>query len=245
MVIDGSVRVGSVRKTHMLLVRLIVGIAASVAIVGVLLLVPAGESSLGWWRAWVFLGMVIAGAIGRVISLLPGHKGLLGERLQSPLQKGQPLGDKVLVLLFLASIFVFVAFIPADVFRWHVFPKPSTLVSSLGLLLFVGGWWIVTLALRQNAFAAPVVKIQRERQQRVIDTGLYGIVRHPMYAGAVLAFVGMPVWLESYAAALLAVAPAGLIVVRVFVEERLLRRELEGYEAYTHRVRYRLIPFLW
>jgi protein-S-isoprenylcysteine O-methyltransferase Ste14 len=112
-------------------------------------------------------------------------------------------------------------------------------------VLFVVGWWIMTLALRENAFAAPVVKHQADRQHTVIESGVYGLVRHPMYAGAVPLLVGMPLWLESYAAALLASAPIGTLVVRILVEEQFLRRALAGYNAYTERVRYRLIPFVW
>jgi protein-S-isoprenylcysteine O-methyltransferase Ste14 len=170
---------------------------------------------------------------------------LLEERFRPPLQKGQPLADKVVVVLLLATFVGLVAFIPLDVFRFHLMPRPGLLVSSLGLVLFVAGWWIMALALRQNAFAAPVVKHQEERQQRVIDSGVYGVVRHPMYAGAVPLLVGMPLWLESYAAALMASAPIGTLVLRILVEEQFLRRELPGYGAYTERVRYRLIPFLW
>lgn len=123
--------------------------------------------------------------------------------------------------------------------------EPGTLVSSLGLLLVVAGWWIIALSFKENAFAALVVKHQEERQQTVIDTGPYGTVRHPMYAGSVLLLVGMPLWLESYAAALLASVPVGMLAVRIVVEEQFLRRELKGYDAYTERIRYRLIPFLW
>ncbi len=76
--------------------------------------------------------------------------------------------------------------------------KPGTLVSSLGLVLLLAGWWIVYLALRENAFAALAVKYQEERQHTVIDSGVYSIVRHPLYAGSVLLMVGIPLWLESY-----------------------------------------------
>lgn len=103
----------------------------------------------------------------------------------------------------------------------------------------------MTLALRENAFAAPVVKNQRERLQKVIDSGVYGLVRHPMYAGAVLLLVGMPLWLESYAAAVVAAFPVGMLALRILVKEQFLRRELAGFYAYTKRVRYRLIPFVW
>lgn len=123
--------------------------------------------------------------------------------------------------------------------------QPETIVSSLGLVLFIAGWWIISLALRENAFAAPVVRLQEERHQTVVDSGLYGVLRHPMYAGGVLLMVGMPLWLESYAAALLASVPIGTLVVRILIEEQFLKRELKGYEAYTQRVRYRLIPHVW
>ena len=103
----------------------------------------------------------------------------------------------------------------------------------------------MTLALRENAFAAPVVKYQEDRQHTVIESGVYGVVRHPMYAGAVPLLIGMPLWLESYAVALLASIPIGTFVVRILVEQQFLRRELAGYNAYTERVRYRLIPFVW
>jgi protein-S-isoprenylcysteine O-methyltransferase Ste14 len=126
-----------------------------------------------------------------------------------------------------------------------VMGQPETIVSSLGLVLFIAGWWIISLALRENAFAAPVVRLQEERHQTVVDSGLYGVLRHPMYAGGVLLMVGMPLWLESYAAALLASVPIGTLVVRILIEEQFLKRELKGYEAYTQRVRYRLIPHVW
>jgi protein-S-isoprenylcysteine O-methyltransferase Ste14 len=161
------------------------------------------------------------------------------------LQKGQPLADKIILLFFIAMFFGLIAFIPLDVFRLHLLGKPGIVVSSLGLVLFVAGWWIMSLALRENAFAAPGVKHQEERRQTVIDTGVYGVVRHPMYAGGLLLMVGMPLWLGSYATALLASIPIGTLGLRILVEEQFLRRELKGYDAYTKRIRYRLIPFLW
>jgi protein-S-isoprenylcysteine O-methyltransferase Ste14 len=123
--------------------------------------------------------------------------------------------------------------------------KPGPLVSSLGLAIFVAGLWMMSQALKENAFAAPVVKLQEERHQAVVDTGVYGMVRHPMYAGGVPFMLGMPLWLESYAATLLALVPVALLAVRILVEEKFLRKELAGYEAYTKKVRYRLIPGVW
>jgi protein-S-isoprenylcysteine O-methyltransferase Ste14 len=223
--------------------KLIVGIISNVAIFGGLLFLPAG--TLDWWRAWVFLGVVFVGAVASTVDLFRVNSGLLEERFKPPLQKGQPLADKIILILVVCAFFGLIAFIPLDVFRFHLMEKPGTVVSSLGLVLFVVGWWIMSLAMRENAFAAPVVKHQEEREQAVIDTGVYGVVRHPMYAGGVLLMVGMPLWLESYATALLASLPIGLLALRILVEEQFLRRELKGYDAYMARIRYRLIPFVW
>jgi hypothetical protein len=96
-----------------------------------------------------------------------------------------------------------------------------------------------------NPFAVPVVRLQEERHQRVIDTGIYAVVRHPMYSGFVPMVVGPALWMGSYVAALLAIVPIGILAVRSLFEERFLKRELKGYDAYTEKVRYRLIPFVW
>ena len=220
--------------------KLLAGIVLNVAVFAVLLFVPAG--TLAWWRAWVFLGVVFVATVATVVQL---PRDLLNERFKPPIQPGQPLADKIVLPVLIAAFIGVILYIPLDVFRLHLLGKPGTLVSSVGLALFVVGWWVMALALKENAFAAPVVKHQQERRQTVISTGVYGMVRHPMYAGAVLLLVGMPLWLESYAAALLAGVPIATLAVRILFEEQFLRRELQGYDAYAERVRYRLIPFLW
>lgn len=210
---------------------------------GGLLFLPAG--TFNWPRAWALLGVLLVATTATMVFVFPGREDLLNERFKPPLQRGQPLADKIIVLLLLALFVGVVVFIPLDVFRFHLTGKPNPLVSSLGLILFIAGWWIISLVFKENAFAAPVVRHQEERHQRVIDTGVYGVVRHPMYAGAILWMIGMPLWLESYAAALLAIALVPVVAARILFEERFLKRELEGYEDYTKRVRRRLIPFIW
>ena len=227
----------------MFIYRLIVGVIVNAAIFGGLLFLPAG--TFDWWRAWAFLSVVFVGTVATMVGVFASNQGLLDERLKPPIQKGQPLADKIVVIPLIAAFFGLILFIPLDVFRLHLMSKPATMVSSLGLLLFVAGWWIISLSFKENAFAAPVVKHQEERRHTVIDTGVYSVVRHPMYMGATLLLVGMPLWLESYAAALLAIIPIGLLAVRILFEERFLRRKLKGYEAYTARVPWRLIPLLW
>jgi protein-S-isoprenylcysteine O-methyltransferase Ste14 len=227
----------------MLTFKLIVSIVIQTAIFGCLLFLPAG--TFGWWRAWLLIGILFAGSVASAAGLFPGRMDLLRERLKSPIQKGQPLADKIVLMLLLISFYGLIAFIPLDVFRFHLIAAPGVAVSSLGMFLFLAGWWVAFVALRENVFAAPVVKLQEEREQKVVDTGVYGVVRHPMYAGGILFIVGIPLWLESYAGALLTLVPIAALVLRILFEERYLIRKLKGYEAYTKRVRYRLIPFLW
>src|SRR6188472_2417216 len=101
----------------------------------------------------------------------------------------------------------------------------------------------MTFAMKANPFAVPVVRLQEERHQRVIHTGVYAVVRHPMYTGFLPFAVGPALWLESYAAALLAIVPIVVLAVRSVFEERFLKRELKGYHAYMEKVHYRVIPF--
>ena len=191
------------------------------------------------------IGVIAAGSLISELRLFPEHKDLIRERLKSPIQKGQPIADKIVTILLLLIFYGMFVFIALDVFRFHLIDRPGPLVSFAGLALLIVGWRIAYLALRENAFAALVVKSQGERGQTVIDSGVYGVVRHPMYAGAIPFFLGMPLWLGSYAAVMLAVFLIFLLMLRITIEEKYLRRELTGYDDYTKRVRYRLIPHVW
>jgi protein-S-isoprenylcysteine O-methyltransferase Ste14 len=223
--------------------KVIAGVVFNIAFYALLLFVPAG--TLHWWRAWVFLAATVAVMAAAVFSILPDNADLFSQRAKGIIQKGQPLWDRVLVILLVVSYVGQIVFIPLDVFRFHLVPKPSGLVSLFGLALYVAGWWIMTLAMKVNPFAEPVVRLQEERHQRVIDTGVYTVVRHPMYAAFVPMVVGPALWLESHIAALLAIVPIAVLAVRSVFEERFLKRELKGYDTYKKKVRYRLIPFVW
>lgn len=223
--------------------KVIAGVVFNVAFYALLLFVPA--CTLHWWRAWIFLAVTVAVMALAIFSILPDNADLFSQRAKGIIQKGQPLWDRVLVILLVVSYVGQIAFIPLDLFRFHLVSKPGELVSFLGLALYVAGWWIMTLAMKVNPFAVPVVRLQEERHQRVIDTGVYAVVRHPMYTGFVPMVVGPALWLGSYIAALLAIIPIAVLAVRSVFEERFLKRELKGYDAYTKKVRYRLIPFVW
>jgi protein-S-isoprenylcysteine O-methyltransferase Ste14 len=203
---------------------------------------PAG--TWHWLRGWVLVGTVFVASVASICGLI-GQQGLLKERMKAPIQQGQPLADKIVTPLFVASFYGLIAFASADAGRWHWLPRPGTAVSIFGLALFVAAWVLVYLALKENAFAAPVVRHQEERGQTLVDTGVYGVVRHPMYAGALPLLFGLPLWLGSYSGVLAGLVPAGLLVGRLSIEEGMLRREIHGYEDYIQRVRYRLIPYVW
>jgi protein-S-isoprenylcysteine O-methyltransferase Ste14 len=223
--------------------RRIAGVIFNVVIFGVLLFGPAG--TLAWWRAWVFLGVVLGATVLTMATVFRSNEELLNERFKPPIQKEQPLADKIILIIFVALFFCLIVAIPLDVFHWHWLPGPGAAVSSLGLGLFGGGWWSIAISLKTNPFAAPVVKYQADRQQAVIATGPYRLIRHPMYAGGVLLMIGMPLWLGSYTAALFASLPILALAIRIVFEERFLQCELKGYGDYAAQIRYRLVPFLW
>jgi protein-S-isoprenylcysteine O-methyltransferase Ste14 len=227
----------------MLLFRLIARSLVSMATLGALLFLPAGTWQ--WPRAWVFLGVLLIGAAGTLLVLLPDNSELLKERLKPPIQKGQPCADKIAVAVLIGTYIGATVLIPVDVFHLHLLPLPGAAVSFFGLILFIAGWWIAVLSMKANPFASTAVKLQTERRHVVAGRGVYQIVRHPMYAGASLFMIGAGLWLESYAAALAALAPVAAFAIRITVEERFLRRELVGYTEYTRSVRYRLIPYVW
>jgi protein-S-isoprenylcysteine O-methyltransferase Ste14 len=223
--------------------KLIVGLITNLFLYGGLLFWPAG--TLRWWRAWVFLAVVLICTVATMF-FLRDRPDILNERFKSPIRKGQPLADKLILILFIATYIGMIIFIPLDVFRFHLLPPPGALVSTLGLLIFVVGWWIFSLALKENPFGIAAVRLQEERHHTVVDTGVYAIVRHPMYAGGILFIFGMPLWLESYAAFLLAIIPVAILgALRIKVEEGLLKEKLPGYAAYMEKVRYRLVPYIW
>jgi protein-S-isoprenylcysteine O-methyltransferase Ste14 len=171
---------------------------------------------------------------------------LLQERAKLPIHHDQPQADRLLLLAVLATGFLGLPIVAGlDAFRWHLLPPPAPLLGDIGLVLFALGWSVKSLALRANAFATAVVRLQGERGHAVADSGVYALVRHPFYAADPLILVGLGLWLQSYAAALCAIVPVALMVTRLILEERFLRRELPGYDAYTMRVPYRLIPGVW
>jgi protein-S-isoprenylcysteine O-methyltransferase Ste14 len=170
--------------------------------------------------------------------------GLIRERLRPPIQKDQPIADKILVAVLILTIFGMFILIALDAVRfgWSFVPLWMRVIGELILVLSL---WISILTLRENSFAATAVKIQRDRGQTVIATGPYRYVRHPMYAGAVLYFAGASLLLGSWWGLAAALVLAVVFGIRIGIEEKALRAGLQGYDDYAARVRTRLIPGVW
>ena len=134
---------------------------------------------------------------------------------------------------------------PLDAKRFNWSPEFPLWIKIVGTLLSILAFIVMFGALMANTFAAPVVKMQKERGQRVISTGLYGMVRHPMYSGAVLLFIGGPLLLGSVYGLAIGLLLIITIAARSLGEEEMLRRELNGYNEYMKKVKWRLIPFVF
>jgi protein-S-isoprenylcysteine O-methyltransferase Ste14 len=217
---------------------------ADAGIVAMLLFTSAG--TLTWHRAWVLLAVLLLVRGLGAFAVYRVNPELVRERAGLPWHAQQPLADRLLLFAVLATGFVGLPVLAAlDVFRFHLMTRPAPLLSAAGLALFAFGWTLKNLALRANAFATAVVRVQHERAHAVADSGVYAVVRHPFYAADPLIFVGLGLWLQSYAAVVAAAVPIALMMIRLQLEERYLRRELPGYVAYAERVRYRLVPGVW
>ena len=174
--------------------------------------------------------------------LLKNDPDLLRERLYFP--SAMTRADKFATTLIIFLLFGWFVIAAIDVHRLHLLPAlPPSVSLWSGLGLFALGVFIIMWTFRENSFAAPVVKIQHERKQRVIDTGPYAFVRHPMYSGIIPLFAGLGLIMDSSAMALAALPMVVIgFLPRMITEEATLRHELEGYDEYLSRVRSRLIP---
>jgi protein-S-isoprenylcysteine O-methyltransferase Ste14 len=223
--------------------------APVIAAVAAVLLLTAGLAGgkWAWLHAWAFLavygGLAMAGsaylAVRRPASFAVRQQGAIAAKA-----KKQPLIDAIGLIGYLAFALGWLVFIALDVVRLHLMPAPSGAVAAGGLIAVILGLTIGYTAFAQNPFAAPSIHDQSGEGQRVIDSGLYGVVRHPFYAGMLLVYVGAALWLGSSAGAIAAIGFLVLTLARVVIEERWLRAHVAGYGDYARRVRGRLIPYV-
>jgi protein-S-isoprenylcysteine O-methyltransferase Ste14 len=224
-----------------MVVRRLVQNALWVIGMGVLLFASAG--TLRWPAAWVFLATIAVLGIATSFWLLKIDPALLAERMNVTMQKNQPAADKIFMLMFASLILIWFIVIGLD----HRVNGSdfSILLQVFGFILLLASLGFSLWVMRTNSFAAPVVKIQAERGHHVISSGPYAWVRHPMYSGALVFFVGMPLMLGSWWGLALIPVFALLFGYRSGIEEQALIEGLPGYTDYRTRVRYRLMPGVW
>jgi protein-S-isoprenylcysteine O-methyltransferase Ste14 len=212
-------------------------------IVGMGALLFASAGTLHWPAAWVFLGTMAVLGLVSGLWLARIDPALLAERMNPMMQGTQPASDKIFMVVFGFAALSWFILIGLER-RANVSDMPVAL-QTLGLLLLVLSTGFVLWVMRANSFAAPVIKIQTERGHRVISSGPYAWVRHPMYSGTILFFAGMPLLLGSWWGLIMAPLFVVLFGFRARLEERALVAGLPGYADYLTRVPYRLIPGIW
>lgn len=214
-----------------------------------LLLFPAfiliASGDVFWLEGWIFSIWFILLCYTTIFYLYRRDPALLEERYKRPGTGNQEEWDKY-VVLGIAIIFIFwILVMPLDAKRFAWSPSFPIWIKAVGMAVLVISFVLFFRSYADNTFLSPLVRIQEDRKQRVVSTGVYGLVRHPMYLGAVLMFFGTPLLLGSVLGVLAAVAMLILLMIRILGEEKVLSRELEGYLEYKKKVHYRLVPFLW
>ena len=207
-----------------------------VILVGLLIFLPAG--TFDYFNGWLFMGILFVPMFLAGIVMMIKNPLLLQSRLNAKeKQKEQSLVVKLSGLMFV------IGFIVAGLgvrFNWYVLPLSMVILFSV---VFLISYILYAEVLRENTYLSRTIEVQEG--QKVIDTGLYGIVRHPMYSVTLLLFLSMPLILGSIYSFIIFLAYPFIIVKRIKNEEAFLENELEGYTEYKQKVKYRLIPFIW
>ncbi len=217
----------------------IVQVVGFLVVIGVILFAAAGR--LAWGEAWIFLAIYLSGMAANAVWSLRHDPGVINER--GKVGENVKAWDKVIgwiyTVLFLGT---FVVAGLDERFGWSPVPLWVEIVGAAGFALSLA--WVFWV-MKSNTFLSSFVRIQDDRDQVVVSSGPYRFVRHPMYAGMLFMFWGIPLLLGSWLALIPAVLNAVLFVVRTALEDRTLQAELPGYKDYVEKVRYRLIPGVW
>ena len=222
--------------TMKLFIQAVTKFSLGVILIGLLIFLPAG--TLSFFNGWLFMGLLFVPMFIAGIVMILKNPELLKSRLDAKeKQKEQDLVVKLSGLMFL------VGFIAAGLgfrFGWYMLPKTVVVGASV---VFVIAYALYAEVLRENTYLSRTIQVQEN--QKVVDTGLYGIVRHPMYAATLLLFLSMPLVLGSVYSFLIFLVYPFIIAKRIRHEEEFLEKELNGYPEYKAKVKYRMIPFIW
>ena len=210
--------------------------AAGVVVMGLLLFLPAG--TFAWWQGWLLMGILFVPMFVAGFVMMAKAPDLLRKRLNNDEEE-----DEQKVVVALSGLMFIAAFVVAGLgvrFSWPMLPDWA---SWAGAVLFLASYALYAEVMRENAYLSRTIEVQEG--QHVVDTGLYGIVRHPMYSATVVLFLSMPLVLGSAPAFAIMLLYLPIIAMRIRNEEQVLRGGLEGYEEYTRRVKWRLVPHIW
>jgi protein-S-isoprenylcysteine O-methyltransferase Ste14 len=217
--------------------------AVYILIFPVLILLLSGDWL--WVEGWIFDVWLIVLCAVTIVYLYLKDPALLAERYKQPGTPGQRGWDRYVVYGLVLGFMLWIVVMPLDAKRYgwsQDFPVWLKIIGGIALVL---SSFLIFRSYADNTFVSPLVRIQKERRQRVVSTGVYGFVRHPMYLGGMLLFISTPVLLGSLYGVLIGILISFLLVARIIGEERMMVTELKGYADYRKKVRYRLIPFVW
>ena len=219
-----------------LFIRAIIKITSGLVLVGMLLFVPAG--SFGYWQGWLLLGILFIPMFIAGLIMMKKSPDLLRKRLNAKEEQ-----DEQKTVIALSAIMFLAAFVAAGLnfrFGWIQLPAWVSYVFSVVFLL---AYVLYAEVMRENAYLSRTVEVQED--QKVVDSGLYGIVRHPMYMSTLLLFLAMPMVLGSVISLVIMFAYIPIIAKRIRNEEKVLEEGLAGYAEYKKKVRHKVIPFIW
>ena len=219
-----------------LFLQAIIKYVFGVLIVGGLLFIPV--NSFDYWNGWLFMGLLFIPMFIAGIILMIKNPELLRKRLNAKEKENEQKW-----VLFFSGLMFIVGFIIAGLnfrYQWTEMPKIVVIISSILLII---AYILYAEVLRENTYLSRTIEVQEN--QKVIDTGLYGIIRHPMYATTILLFLTMPLILGSIHSFIIFLIYPVIIGKRIKNEEKVLEKELKGYTEYKKKVKYKVIPFVW
>jgi len=219
--------------------KALAGLLRSLLVVAAIFFIPAW--SLRFWEGWVYIAIMGAASAAIILYLARHDDALIGRRLKAgPVAEKEKSQKIIQTLTAAAGVILFL--VPGFDFRWQWSDVPMALIV-LGDIGVMAGYVIIFLVFRENTYASSIVEVAES--QKVVSTGPYAVVRHPMYVGAIVLFLATPLALDSWWAFIPAIVLSAMIAVRLIDEERFLVTHLPGHDDYRRKVRDRLIPGLW
>jgi protein-S-isoprenylcysteine O-methyltransferase Ste14 len=209
---------------------------------GLVLFLPAG--TIAWAAGWAYMIMFFSFTVALSIWLLKADPGLMNERLTGFSKPGEKSWDRALMILIAIVFFAWLIFMPLDAVRFHWSQMPIW-VQIAGAAILLCSFVFFYIVYRENRYLSPAVRVQDDRGQTVVSSGPYRHVRHPLYSAFCLFVPGTSLLLGSWYGLLFGLILIILVARRAVLEERTLRSELKGYDAYMAKVKYRLVPFIW